>query len=273
MVVIFLAVIGLCLGSFVNAWVWRLHELETVKSKATRKQLSIVHGRSMCPSCKHELAAKDLVPLFSWIFLAGQCRYCKKPISAQYPIVELITALLFVGSYLAWPFIVADWEIVALAVWLICLPGLMALTVYDLRWYILPDKVVFGLAVLAALIPLTRFIEYRDVHILFDAFWGVIAVSGLFYGLFQLSAGKWIGGGDVKLGVALGLFAGSFFQGLLIVFVASLLGSLVALPMMIRHQATVMTQLPFGPFLIAATMIIVLYGQRLADGYLRLLGM
>ena len=102
MIIAVLAVLGLVFGSFVNAFAWRLHEQESLlekKKKPSAKQLaklSIVKGRSMCPECKHELAAKDLIPVFSWITLKGKCRYCGKPISWQYPAVELATALLFV---------------------------------------------------------------------------------------------------------------------------------------------------------------------------------
>src|SRR3989344_6490262 len=125
MIVAILIVLGLAFGSFVNALVWRLHEQEErAKSKEQRrkkgkakntaklsshtsvlssKDLSILKGRSMCPSCKHGLAAKDLVPVLSWLTLRGKCRYCHKPISIQYPLVELITATLFVISYLLWP--------------------------------------------------------------------------------------------------------------------------------------------------------------------------
>jgi len=104
MIVVVLVVLGLCLGSFVNALVWRIHEQDRLtgkKKKPHKKQLdrlSILHGRSMCPDCHHELKPKDLVPLFSWLSLHGKCRYCHKPISWQYPVVELLTAGLFVFS-------------------------------------------------------------------------------------------------------------------------------------------------------------------------------
>src|SRR3954465_436221 len=104
MIIAVLVVLGLCLGSFVNALVWRLHEQEEGGSKkAAAKKLSIIKGRSMCPHCKHALKPIDLIPVISWLSLRGKCRYCSKPISIQYPIVELSTALLFVVSYIWWP--------------------------------------------------------------------------------------------------------------------------------------------------------------------------
>src|SRR5580700_9634934 len=113
MIIVVLAVLGLCLGSFVNALVWRLHEQSNPKQKTKNKkqkakqlsanELSILRGRSMCPDCHHQLAAKDLVPVISWLDLRGKCRYCHRPISIQYPLVELATAGLFVFSYFFWP--------------------------------------------------------------------------------------------------------------------------------------------------------------------------
>jgi leader peptidase (prepilin peptidase) / N-methyltransferase len=112
-----LSILGLCLGSFVNALVWRIYQQEQAghrekvrgRSKKNNKlsahssdlsrSLSILQGRSMCPSCKHELAAKDLVPILSWLQLKGRCRYCQKPISVQYPLVEVATAVMYGSLY------------------------------------------------------------------------------------------------------------------------------------------------------------------------------
>src|SRR5690242_7308270 len=107
--VIGLVVLGLCLGSFVNALVWRLHEqeeLKIAKPKGWRKrlrELSIMRGRSMCPHCRYQLAVVDLVPVVSWLSLRGKCRYCSKPIGWQYPVVEAGVAVLFALSYVWWP--------------------------------------------------------------------------------------------------------------------------------------------------------------------------
>jgi prepilin signal peptidase PulO-like enzyme (type II secretory pathway) len=98
----------------------------------------------------------------------------------------------------------------------------------------------------------------------------VVIIAGLFYGLFVVSEGRWIGGGDVKLGVALGLFAGGAVQALLVVLLASLLGLVATVPQLARGKATTASKIPFGPFLLLATVITVLFGTRLADWYLGL---
>ncbi|HEX7368051.1 MAG TPA: prepilin peptidase, partial [Candidatus Saccharimonadales bacterium] len=147
MIIVVLTVLGLIFGSFVNALVWRLHEQEG-KSKKSRQQYSILNGHSMCPNCHHELAAKDLVPVLSWLWLRGKCRYCRKPISWQYPAVELMTGLLFVGSYLWWPLSLQGVGLFQFVVWLGFIVGFMALAVYDLRWFTLPNRIVYPLIAL-----------------------------------------------------------------------------------------------------------------------------
>ena len=122
------------------------------KKQPTKQQLaklSILKGRSMCPHCKHELAAKDLVPVLSWLYLRGKCRYCGKPIDDT-PLVEAATAALFAISYLGWPGPLdtgLQWLI--FAVWLIFVVMFVALAVYDLRWLLLPNRVVYPLILLA----------------------------------------------------------------------------------------------------------------------------
>lgn len=227
----------------------------------------------MCPSCHHELAAKDLVPLFSWVWLRGKCRYCKAPISAQYPLVEAATAALFVFSYFYWPYQLSNGGLFRFVLWLIFLTGFMALVVYDLKWFLLPNRIVFPLAGLAALqvIILKLAFNYSWSYVLGAAI-GVAIISGLFYVLFQISNGTWIGGGDVKLGLVLGLLVGGPTHALLVLFLSSLLGTLAALPMLVQGRANRKTALPFGPLLIGATMVTVLFGSSIISWYIHLIG-
>lgn len=284
MIIVILAALGLILGSFVNAMVWRFHEQAELRENAAKKpktdkdaltlqQLSMVKGRSMCSNCHHELAVKDLVPLFSWLWLQGRCRYCHQKIQDS-PLIEVILPVLFVVSYLTWPDALSEVGLYQFVFWLIFLTGFMALAAYDLRWFLLPDRIVFPLIGLAILELVGRFIFY-------DATWGtlggavlgVLVSSGLFYVLYVVSQGGWIGGGDVKLGIIIGILVGSAVPAMLMLFIASTLGTLVALPQLISGKAGRASKLPFGPYLLLATFIVVLYGERIINGYLNLVGL
>lgn len=269
--VVMLVVTGLSFGSFVNALVWRLHEQAKPKKKriATDQELSIVSGRSICPDCQHRLAWYDLLPVISWLQLGGKCRYCRRPISMQYPLAELLTAALFVYSYWYWPNVFNTHGITLFVLWLMFMVGFMALSVYDLRCMLLPNRIVFpliGLAVMFALVDATM--NPEPLQALLGSLWGVICIAGLFYGLFQISKGSWIGGGDVKLAVILGLLVGGPGKALLVIFVASLLGSVISIPLLLRGKTK--ARVPFGPFLMLATVIVYLFGTNLINWYQRL---
>lgn len=222
----------------------------------------------MCPACQHDLTSKDLVPIISWISLRGKCRYCKKPISWQYPLVELTTAVLFVSSYLFWPNELIGWETLYFGLWLVLLIGLMSLVVYDLRWMLLPNKIVFTLYWIAGVMILVQMLAVGSVEPLWRAVIGVIVGGGLFYLLFQISNGRWIGGGDVKLGFLLGAVVGGPEQALLMLFIASLLGSLFSIPLLLSKKANKGTRIPFGPFLIMGTFIVQLWGTTITSWYI-----
>jgi len=265
MIIAVLIVVGLCLGSFVNALVWRLHEQT---KNPDNRELSIGRGRSICPNCGHQLRAKDLVPIFSWLLLGGKCRYCAQPISAQYPLVESATAALFVASYAWWPSISGAAEVTIFILWLALLTGLMALLVYDSRWLLLPNRILYPLAVIASVQAVILIISAdKPLTALTNTLLATIIGGGLFYLLFQFSDGKWIGGGDVKLGWLLGLIAGTPARSLLLIFIASVLGSLVSIPLLASKRLKRTSVIPFGPFLIIALIIVQLFGADILQWY------
>lgn len=255
-----LAVLGLTFGSFVNALVWRLHEGK-----------DWLNDRSECTHCHHKLAARDLIPVLSWLMLRGRCRYCRKQIDDT-PLVELGTMALFLVSYFFWPVALEGGGLLRFVLWLVFSIGLVALVSYDIRWYLLPDKIVFPLAALAILqVAALSTIFGGGWHAALGALGGVVIIAGLFYAIFRISNGTWIGGGDVKLGVVLGLLAGGPLQAVILLFVASFSGMVAALPMLITGKAGRKTQLPFGPFLIFALVVVQLFGVRIAHWYTGLL--
>lgn len=286
LIIVALVGFGLILGSFANALVWRLHEQEELREKiaeleekkasaagdkkitklrAELRPLSMSRGRSMCSSCHHPLAAKDLVPLFSWLYLRGKCRYCQRPIQDP-PLMEAGLPVAFVLSYLLWPLQFAGYGLVAFIFWLAFLTAFAALTLYDIRWFILPDRIVWPLVLLALVQVLVHMLLFEGgVGVLVSAFWGVLIASGLFYVLHQVSKGEWIGGGDVKLGLVLGLLVGGPLPALFLIFVASTLGTLASIPMLIQRKLKRTSIIPFGPFLMLATVIIILFGSNLTN--------
>lgn len=264
MIIALLIVLGLCFGSFVNALVWRLHE------QANKNPLSIIRGRSMCPRCKHSLGALDLVPVLSWLGLRGKCRYCHKPISVQYPLVEIALPLTFVLSYLYWPVSLSGAQIAIFVLWLVLLIGLLALLVYDLRWMLLPNRIVYPLMSLAAVQAIIAIASnHRPLTTLLNIVLAILVGGGIFYALFQLSKGKWIGGGDVKLGFLLGIIAGTPARSFLVIFVAALSGSLISLPLLVNKRLKRNSVIPFGPFLILAMVIVQLAGAAILSWYQR----
>ncbi len=277
MIIVLLIVAGLSLGSFVNALIWRVYrqQLITDKSKlseADKKQLhelSIVHGRSMCMNCGHELAAKDLVPVLSWLSLGGKCRYCGARIPDT-PLAELLVPLLFVISYLFWPFVLTGWGIAVFVVWLAAVVVLVALALYDLRWFILPNRLVVPLTAISVMFVGLIAVQEQSWVLLWYPVLATAIIFGLFWGIYQVSNGSWIGGGDVKLAVALGLLAGSPLRALLVIFIASLIGTLVGIPQLFGSKSGQRT-IPFGPPLIIATCIVVVFGGSIVSWYQGLL--
>ena len=255
MIVLFVFILGLIFGSFINALLYRLHVGE-----------SLVHGRSKCPDCGHTLSAKDLVPLISWAILKARCRYCRKPISWQYPVIELAMALAFVICYLVSG--IADLQSamfdLRLASWLLFSVFLMIVFVYDARHYLILDSVIIPASISALVLNLILGYSWQNLLL------GVVIASGFFALQFFVSRGKWIGFGDVKLGVFLGLMLGwpNILAGL---FLAYILGSIVGIGLILSKKKEWGGQVPFGTFLALASFIAMLYGQQLIDWYLRLL--
>lgn len=299
MIVAILFILGLCLGSFVNALVWRTKqkaqssELRAKSRKLTAKDfqlsagknLSIFTGRSQCTNCHHQLAAKDLVPVLSWTILRGRCRYCRQKISAQYPLVEIAGAVVFAASYFFWfnpvelvvhstgvgPIGGGQWTL--LATWLAASVGLLALAVYDLRWMLLPNRILYPTfaVALSGRLAYILFFAQDKAHSSWLLALSILVASGIFWLLFELSRGRLIGFGDVRLGLITGTLLADPLKSLAMIFIASLLGSLVAIPALLLGKKSMGTRLSYGPFLITAAFIVILFGDGLIDWYQRLL--
>jgi leader peptidase (prepilin peptidase)/N-methyltransferase len=283
LIIIFIFVFGLILGSFTNALIWRLQQLldddgNNKKLSAKQKaEYSIFTGRSMCPSCKHTLSTKDLVPVFSWLSLKGKCRYCHNKISKQYPAVELAMGLLFVVSYLLWPFSLNNVaEYIYFAGYLFTLVCLVAMAIYDHKTYILPSQLIYsaigiflGGLIIYSVLSGNYFrlgLGLLSAFTYFAIFFSIYIVS---YVLFDKGKTKqtWLGFGDVRLAFLLGLMVGSPVLVLFAIFSASLVGIIYTMPSIINKKIGINTMVPFGPFLIAGAIIAIFWGQIVLNWY------
>lgn len=259
-IILALGLTGVCLGSFANAAIWRL-----------KVRKDIVRDRSECTHCHHKLAANDLIPVISWLMLRGKCRYCHKKIDDN-PLVELGVGVYFVTSYLLWPEILNNsYAWFDFSLWLLYGVGLAILFVYDLRWYLLPDRVVWPLVGLSGIDFIARCLSqhWTTQQFFVEAGLALLVIAGVYYLLHLVSKGKWVGLGDVKLGIFMGLALG-WQAGLIALLLANLIGCLVIIPGMISGKLRRDSQVPFGPLLIAGFIIAGLWGQQLVDWYMNM---
>ncbi len=281
LIIVALVLFGLILGSFAGATVWRLRarQLQLDKqqkepySKAEYERLKPLMGRSaakdrsVCLHCGYALRWYDLIPLVSWIALKGKCRSCRTPIGSFEPLMELGVAAAFVLSFLFWPFALeTPLAIAQFIVWLASIVALAMLVAYDAKWFLLPDKVTFTVVGLGIVWLVLRSIEQGEVFTpLISSIGAVGVLGGLYLVLYLVSKGRWIGFGDVKLGLALGLLIGDWALALVALFSANLIGTLIVLPLLAVGKLKRTSRVPFGPLLIAGAVFALLFGWYVVE--------
>ena len=240
------AVVGACVGSFLNVCVYRWPE-----------GLSVVSPPSRCPVCETPIRWRDNIPVVGWLLLRGRCRECGTRISAQYPLIELTTASLWLAAVVRHGF---TWQALSSAVFFTLLLGI-ALT--DARTYIIPDEFTLGGLVIGLLLSLAP----GGIEPL-QAFLGAVVGFGLLW-LVGI-VGAWVfrkeamGGGDIKMMAMVGAFVG--IPGVLLtIFLGALFGSLIFGPISLKTGKLV----PFGIFLALGAGIAEPWGQAIVDWYLR----
>lgn len=273
MIYFLLFIVGLVVGSFLNVVVCR--EVEEIKdeAKGLKKIKSWlpawVTGRSICDHCRAKLVWYDNIPLLSYIFLAGKCRWCQKPIAIQYPLVELLTGLEFVWLYwllsrFAFFGQVEGFYSLALAgYWFFILSVSLVLALVDLKTSVLPDAVLLPAIGLALL----RLFFTQQWQFLLAAL-----VTALFFlALYWLTGGKGMGFGDVKLGFFIGLVLGWWQRVLVAVFLAFLTGAIVGVIVILVKKKSLKSTIPFGPFLLFSMWLAKLFGDLIWGWYWGLL--
>lgn len=278
MISLFIFLFGLIIGSFLNAVVYRMKNGE-----------SVLKGRSHCPNCSHVLLWQDLIPVLSFVFLGGKCRYCKNPISWQYPLVEIATALLFLQIFNAQPaspaggFPISNLQNFSLPYFWIIASFLIIIFVYDLKYYLIPDSIVYsavGVAFLYKIFEVLSFnswdlignlkFEIENLGSLENAFASAFLTSLFFLAIYLISKGRWMGFGDVKLTFFMGVFLG-FPNIVVALFFAFFMGAVVGIVLIAEKKKHLRSEVPFGPFLIAGTYIALFWGQNIMNWYLQFL--
>ena len=268
MVIILIFILGLFVGSFLNVLADRLPREE-----------SVIQGRSHCEKCKKNLRWFDLIPLLSFIFLKGRCRYCSTSLSLYYPIVEFTTGILFVITFI---FISANFKflffnfysilnfkfLIELIYYLFIVSSLIVVFFADLKYGIIPDKIVFSAIVITFLYLLTNHSSFIVSHLL-----SALGACFFFLLLFLITRGKGMGFGDVKFAFLMGLILG--FPNIVVsLYVAFLTGAIVGSILVIwRKKKTFKAAIPFGPFLVLGTLLALFWGEIIFPKAIMLMGL
>ena len=254
MFVVIAFIFGLLIGSFLNSVLYRL-----------ARGGNIARERSHCPHCQSQLAWFELMPLLSFICQLGKCRTCQKQISWQYPLIELVVAVLFAAAYLSLEPATASGYLELLSVWLY-ISVLVVIFTYDLRYKLILDKV--AVPAMVAALALT-FVLLGLAGLWSHLVAGLVA-GGFFLIQFIVSRGRWIGGGDIRLGLLMGFMLG-WPEVLAALFLAYILGALVATVLVLARRQTWSGEIAFGTFLSLGTVATLLYGAEIINWYLNLL--
>lgn len=249
-------IFGLILGSFLNVVIWRMHAGE-----------SVLTGHSHCPKCRHKLGPVELIPVLSFLIQKGKCRHCGKSISWQYPLVELSTAILFLIAYLPHDLRLTTYSFFLLAREWFIISAMIVIFVYDLKYYLILDKVIYSVATVVVItLPLIYGGEITWGGIIGPIIAGILG-GGFFLLQYVISKGKWIGGGDIKMGALMGLILGIGGLGVALFF-AYVVGAVVGLILVAGKIKTMKSQVPFGTFLAAGTVFAMFLAKPILNWYL-----
>ena len=245
---ILIFIYGLLIGSFLNVCIYRIPREE-----------SIIFPSSHCPNCGTSLKWYDLVPVLSYIFQKGKCRYCGGEISQQYPIVELLNAIMYLFIYLQFGFTL---EFLFYA---IIFSILIIITVIDLQHMIIPDSLVIAIFIFTIIYKLLNYILYRQSPELINSILGLVLSILLFLLIIIISKGG-MGGGDATLIGVLGFILG--IKGIfLAIFLSFILGAIISIFLLIMKIKNRKDPIPFGPFIILGFLIVVFWGESLINWY------
>ncbi|MBR3159479.1 MAG: prepilin peptidase [Atopobiaceae bacterium] len=255
-----IALLGLCMGSFLNCLAWRMTHGE-----------SVLHGRSHCTSCGHVLGVRDLVPVFSWLSTRGRCRYCGEHVSWRYPATELLCCVIYVSILLRYGLSIEAVELIAFA------SVLLVLSLTDLDTYIIPNAtIITAIGIRCAYIVASAFVGQDPFVLLRDSFVSGLVVGGavllLSLVMDRVLGRDSLGGGDVKLLFVAGLYFG-WQQCLFLIIVACVMGIVMG---MLGQRGRGSSEgeesrlIPFGPAIALACWVCMLCGEQVVGWYVGL---
>ena len=250
MLLLYLLIVGLAIGSFLNVLIDRLPKGEGI------------FGRSYCDHCKKKIKGYDLIPVLSFIFLGGKCRFCNKKISFQYPLVEFLTGVLFAFAWLYLPV-----DNILKVLYLGIISSLIVVFFADFKYQIIPDEIQMTLFIFVLLglfltggtsLVLKRFLD------------GLLIMLPLL-AVFLLTKRKGMGFGDVKLGFILGYLLG-WVPGFMALYIAFLTGAIVGLIEILLKRKKIRSKIAFGPFLALGTIVMIFFGDPVSNFLAKLFG-
>jgi leader peptidase (prepilin peptidase)/N-methyltransferase len=239
--------LGLILGSFVNVCIHRIP-----------KKKSIIFPGSHCMSCNEPISPRDNIPVFSYLLLNGKCRQCAKSISAIYPIIELVTALLLLLGFIKLG--------ISIKFLIFCIigPALLIISIIDINHKIIPDIITIP-GILFGLIAGSYLVGLKDSSLGLLVGGSIFLIISEIY--YRIRGRIGMGGGDIKFIAAAGALVG-VQQVVLIVFISSFMGSLVGLVGFAGKKVNALSKIPFGPFLSGGTLIVYFWGEQIIQMYI-----
>lgn len=246
--------IGIAFGSFLTMLIPRIYKEES----------GIFLGRSHCFACKKQLKARDLIPVFSYLWNRGKCRFCKQSISTLYPLIEITTGVVFALIYWKFPFESVS-ELPLTAFYLLISLILIFTFFYDLKYLEISDRILIPGIVIAIIGALSFGVTPNITSALIGMAIGV----SFFLIQILISRGKWVGGGDIRIGAFMGALLG--WQMVLAALVISyIIGSIVTIPLLLIGKEKLGNKVPLGPFLVTGTFVTIFAGEQIINWYLNL---
>ncbi|MEJ5172966.1 MAG: prepilin peptidase [Hydrogenothermaceae bacterium] len=246
-------ILGLSVGSFLNVVIYRMP-----------RDMSVVYPPSTCPNCKNRIKWYDNIPIVSYLLLKGKCRFCEAKIGIKYPVVELLTGVMAVATYLKFGF---DLEFL-FYFYFVC--SMIALSFIDLEFKIIPDQINFSGLFVGLIFSIVKAIKLSSFESIIDAVLGSLVGAGFLFAIAYLYLKyrgiEGLGMGDVKLLAFVGAYTG-WFGALFTIFFGSLVGAIVGIAFIKLSKKDFHYEIPFGPFLALAGTLYIFFGEFIRQLY------